>query len=226
MKVFQIYFKPEQLPLLDYLPLYNYNPTLFFESSVILDLVRNGHHLDTDYFGVVSYKLREKIGIMQNNWRSHPNIANHSVQTFTPEQFKDELYKGLPDAMSFQCHSPHDPVLEAVKYHSKFADLWLEIMTKIGYNWKPTRIQNIFYCNFFVAKSQIYERFVKEMLGPAIMVMNEMPGLMADSGYRSSPFPKELQYKFGIQHWPYHAFICERMFSYFAHIHNLKCLHY
>lgn len=229
LKVFQIYYHESQRPKLEasYLPFFNHDATLFFESQVIADLVRSGHHNDCDYFGVVSYKLREKIGTdMKDNWRGHANIANHSINNFTPEQFEEELFKHNPDVMSFQCHQGHDPVGVAEAFHYGFRKLWFQVMKEINYDWQPTFIENIFYCNFFVAKSEIYETFVSDMLMPAMRIMEKMPELMADSGYRSTPLPEKLKLKYGIEHWPFHPFICERFFSWYAHIHKLKCLHY
>lgn len=231
MKVFQIYFHERHRPLLEaeYLPIYNYAPTKYFESQVIADLIEAGQHKGSDYFGVVSYKLREKIGIMKNNWRDHPNIANHSTQEFTPEEFKRQLYDKMPDAMSFQCHQGHDIVLKAQEFHPKFMQLWTYIMNRIGFPWKPTIIANVFYCNFFIAKSEIYEAYVKEMLLPAMDLMDRMTtssGIWDDSGYRNTQLPPEVQKRLGVKYWPYHPFLCERMFSWYAHLNGLKCLHY
>lgn len=227
MRVFQIYFDPSQIDQLEpgYDPYFNEKCTLFFESEVIRDLIERGEHKRSEYFGVVSYKFRQKLGYMRDNWKNNKNIANTSVREFTTETFEELLYQFRPDAMSFQRHAPHDPVMIANGFHPNFRKYWEEIMTKIGYKWEPVRIENVFYCNYFVAKSDLYERYVNEMLGPAMEVMKQMPELMSNSRY-PLPWPKRLEEQFGVPHWTYHAFICERMFSYFAHIHNFKCLHY
>jgi hypothetical protein len=225
MKVYQIYFKEDQNGLLDYIPYYNDECSLFFENSVIRDLILKNEHLESDYFGVLSYQLRDKVRITKTSWRMHPNIANHSIKEFTPEQFETELYKHRPDVMSFQCHMQHDPISYANNFHPNFSKYFEEIMIRIGYRWKPTVFQDVFYCNYFVAKSSIYEKYVKEMLIPAMEVMKIMPELLNNSKY-PKPLPDTLKKSFGINHYPYHPFICERMFSFFAHLNNLKCLHY
>lgn len=225
LKVYQIYFKEEQLPLCDYIPYHNKNCTVFFENSVIKELVENKEHVDYEYFGVVSYKLREKIGIMKNDWKGIRNISNTSTVQFTPESFQKELFDNMPDVMSFQRHVGHDPITFGEQYHPGLIKYFREIMSKIGYDWSPTHFDNIFYCNYFVAKGSIYEKYVKEMLIPAMEVMSKMPELMANS-YYPRPLPDHLKLSFGVNHYPFHAFICERMFSYFAWIHNYKCLHY
>lgn len=235
MKVYQIYFKEEHKKLLEpqFIPFENKVCSIFFESFVMRYLIDHGHHRDgsffgDDYFGVVSYKVKEKLGYMKTDWKN-ARIANRSVTEFTVEQFERELHKHKPDAMSFQRHDPHDTVMVADGYHPGFRKYWVEIMSKLGYHWEPGTNEDVFYCNYFVAKATIYERFVKEMLAPAMDVMMTMPELLKDSYYRpsdGSKLPENLQKQFGITHYPFHPFICERMFTYFATLHNLKCLHY
>jgi hypothetical protein len=225
LRVYQIYYQAEQLPNLIYIPHLNKECTVFFENSPIRMMVENQAHIGAEYFGVVSWKLKHKLGYqMKQQWRSMPNIANHSTNEFTPESFAIELKRHAPDVMSFQRHVPHDPVMFANQFHSKFSHFFNEIMSKIGYPGHLGRLENVFYCNSFVAKSPIYERYVTEMLAPAMDIMKEMPELMENSGY--GPLPENLQKQFGVTHYTYHAFLCERMFSYFAHIHKLNCIHY
>ena len=224
--IYQIYFDDSQLPMLEkeYIPYKNENCTVFFENAVMAELVDKKIVEAGEYFGVVSYKLRGKIGLLKK-WKSLPNIANHSVSEFTPELFESELQKHKPDVMSFQRHIGHDTVSFADKFHPNFSKYFSEITQRIGYNWQPTYFKNVFYCNYFVAKSFWYEKFIDEMLVPAMNVMKNMPELHGNSGYPHK-LPEHLQKKFGYEHYPYHPFLCERMFSYFAHIHNLNCLHF
>lgn len=225
LKVYQIYFKEDQLRKLDYIPYYNYDCTPFFENSVIRNLVEHKEHLKADYFGVVSHKLREKIQISKTSWRSVKNICNISNQQFSPQLFQHELNKFRPDIMSFGRHVPHDNVSYADQFHPNFSKYFSYIMSKIGYNWKPQVFQDIVYCNFFVAKSEIYGRYVNEMLAPAMDVMMEMPELFQNSNYPHA-LPDNLQKKFNCEWYPYHTFLCERMVSYFIHLNKFKCLHF
>ena len=225
LKVYQIYFNENQKISLDYIPVLNNDCTLFFENDVVKSLIEKNDHLETEYFGVVSYKLRHKLGYEMKNWSALPNIANHSTKEFTPELFETELKKHLPDVMSFQRHIGHDTVSFADNFHPNLSKYYKEIMNKIGYDWQPTSFKDVFYCNYFVAKSDIYERYVKEMLIPAMEVMKTMPELMQNSNYPKQ-LPENLKQSFGVSHYTYHTFICERFFSYFAHVHKLNCLHY
>jgi hypothetical protein len=126
--------------------------------------------------------------------------------------------------MSFQRHPPHDPVTLGSWYHPNFADYFQRIMAAIGYSWTPAGVADIFYFNYFVARADIYKRYVDEMLSPAMAVMDGMPELMQDARY--APLPEPLRTQFGISFYPYHPFLCERFFSFFAHVHRLKCAHY
>lgn len=227
MKVYQIYFDKSQINELipEYTPFFNTNTTVFFENEVIRTLIEQGAHHDTDYFGVVSYKLAGKLKTMKKDWSNFKDIVNYSEQTFTPKNFEAELYRIQPDVLSFQRHAAHDPISQANSFHPNFIPYWKEIMAKIGYSWKPEEFQNVFYCNYFVARSSVYEQYVREMLAPAMNVMLPMKDLFKNPKYPRL-LPNELQKKWRIKHFPYHPFLCERMFSYFAHLHKLKCAHF
>lgn len=225
LKVYQIYYSEDHLGKLDYTPYLNSECSIFFEHSVMVDLINSGSHIDFKYFGVVSHSLREKITISKTSWRNIKNIANVSINQFTPESFARELMVNQPDVMSFQRHIPHDPISFGNSFHTGMSDFFKKIMLEIGYNWSPVAFQNVFYCNYFVAKSAIYEEYVKAMLEPAMDVMMTMPELLKNSGYPKK-LPEHLRAQWGIDFYPYHTFLCERMFSYYVHLKKLKCLHY
>jgi hypothetical protein len=150
-KFYQIYFDNSQLSKLDYTPYFNDKCTYFFESQVIADLLPEMK--DCDYFAVTSHLLREKCATSKE-WRG--SIKNDSVIPFSPEMFEFYLMKKKPDAMSFQRHPPHDPISLGDKYHPKFSSFFRDIMGAIGYDWRPTVFQNVFYCNYQAVKPEIY----------------------------------------------------------------------
>jgi hypothetical protein len=223
MKVFQIYFDDSQKGGLDYLPYRNDDCTIFFENSVIKSLLQAGAHQGCDYFGVVSHQLRNKLAYTREAWTGE--LANGSTRTFTPEDFEAEVLRQRPDAMSFLSQAPHDPITCAEGFHPGFSHYFQRIMGAIGYDWRPMRLDHVFYFNYFVATPAVYERYVTEMLAPAMAAMNTMPELMQNSGY-ARQLPLNLRTRFGISHYPYHPFLCERFFSFFAHVNQLKCSHY
>jgi hypothetical protein len=108
--IYQIYFDESQRAGLDYIPYRNDDCTVYFESAVMCRLVEAGAHRASDYFGVVSYQLRQKIEGTRESWKHNEGIASVSARDFTPEMFERELRRETPDAMSFVRHAPHDPV--------------------------------------------------------------------------------------------------------------------
>lgn len=227
MRVFQIYFDVDHKSRLEpeFFPYFNADCNEFMENKVIRDLVLNGHHLGSEYFGVVAYKIREKLGFTKENWRNNKNIVNTSTQEFTVAEFVHQLYDVQPDAMSFQRHKRHDVVSVAQGFHPGFMNIWAEVMRRCGYRWMPKDYENVFYCNYFVAKEHIYERYVREMLVPVMTELLLIPEAFGVCNYPEA-LPSHLARKFERNHYTFHAFICERLFTYFAHIHQLKCAHY
>ncbi len=135
LKVYQIYFEEAQRTNLEqtYVPFFNSDCTPYFENSVIKKLIEDGAHKDAQYFGVVSYQLRNKINTTRTTWRNIKNIANVSENIFSATHFEQLLQKELPDVMSFQRHLPHDPVSFANQFHPNFSKYFAEIMQRIGY---------------------------------------------------------------------------------------------
>lgn len=218
--IYQIYYEKSQLKNLDYTPLYNPNCTYFFESQVMADTPIP----ECDYFGIVGPNLRAKIDVSKT-WRAS-YIANTSVTNFSPETFEEELLKKMPDIMSFGRHAPHNPVAFADRFHPNFSKYFKAVLRAIGKeNAKITHYEKIIYWNYFVAKPEIYKEYVDEWLIPAINAMIEMPDLMQNSGYPKK-LPETLQKKWGIAHYPYHPFICERLISVFINQKNYKFLNY
>lgn len=226
LKVHQIYFEESQKAILEpnYIPYDNSSKcTIWFENTPIKDLIFEGAHLESEYWGVISYNLRNKLS-QTKKWQE-VFAKNHSVKDFSSTEFEQILLDQKPDVMSFCLHPAQDQVRVGEKYHPKFVVYWKYIMDQIGYPWVPEVWLWISYCQFHVAKSKIYERYVFEMLVPAMKVMEGMPELMEPSLY-NKPYPERLQKETGVDHWTYHAFLCERMMSFFVHIHSLKGISY
>jgi hypothetical protein len=215
MKIHQIYFNESQIDQLEpgFVPTFNENCSHFFEAEVMCNLILSGAHKDSDYFGVVSYGFRHKL--------NNPNYILSDIKEFIPEVFQHRLYDSNPDIMAFQRSSPHDPIAWAEEHHPGFTKLWKQVMDKIGFSWSPKIYEHNIYCNYFVARNEIYAKFVEDLMIPAIEVMCEMNELWENSGYVHA-LPQHLQQKWNVKHYPFHPFICERLISFYIHTHQLK----
>ena len=224
MKVFQIYFDQSQIEKLEpgFIPYFNEKCTVYFENQVIRELIEKGEHIDSTYFGVVSYNMRDKHHMMKKRWNSISGIRNESDADISYDALYAKLLLESPDVLSLQTHAPHDPIAFANRVHPGFLVFWMHIMDKIGYQWEPTIYPWVSYCNYFIAKRDIYERYVMEMLIPAMEVMNEMPELMARCPYPKM-YSEKLKADTGVDHYTWHSFLCERLFTHFAFTQNLKC---
>lgn len=218
MVVYQIYFQDQQKKLLEpeFIPYKNEDCTIFFENSVIKDLVDQGHHKRSEYFGVVSYNLRYKLGLRSRNVEEV--VRNRNAKDF---DFSNLQMQG--DVMAISNIIGHDTVTNAQRYHPNFIKLFERVTDAIGIKWRPTIFEVPIYWNFFIAREEIYEEYVK-YLTRAMEVMYDMKELYENANYHK-PLPKDLQEKFMLPHYPYHTFICERLPNWFFHINKIKCHH-
>lgn len=217
LKVYQIYYKPEQLAACDYNPYLNKNCSVYFENSVISELVNKGEHSDSKYFGVVSWNLRNKI---KNTLG--PRVG---IKPFYADALSNTLAASQPDIMGLQQYRKHDPLKLFPGIHKELPKFFKKVVADIGLPTVSTSLEHNFYCNHFIAKSDIYERYVLEVLNPAISVMDAMPELMIDSGY-PRPLPIDLIFRWGISYYPYHTFICERLFGYWVSLNKFNVKYY
>ena len=164
----------------------------YFENDVIKEIVAAGHGTGFDYLGIFSHAIGSKITFKENGL------------LFNPENLKAVISKGEADFYSFQKRRSNKNIVhQAEQWHPGITGFTKSILEKIGYS-LPDRLDRIVLFNHFVARREVYDRYVHEMLIPAMNVMANMPELYGNAGYKTDP-PK------GFNHWPYHPFILERL---------------
>lgn len=220
LRIFQVGYKPEHARVCEWNYVDNYQDcSVYFENSVIAQLIGDGQHLGCKYFGVVSHALQHKV----NTCRRGPRV---NMSRWDKDVAEARLFSsGTSDIFGFLQYQPHDPVRYFLSVHPTLPFYFREVTDRIGAEWniRGEVFQHVFYGNHFVARPQIYEHYVREFLNPAMKVMDEMPELLQDSGY-PYPLPSNLRERFGVGWYPLHAFIAERLFSYWAHIHNKELI--
>jgi hypothetical protein len=221
-KVYQIYYDnaSKEACFNEYDHIYNTVCTPFFENDIIVSLINNNAHKESKYFGVFSGHFKNKIQGAKDGKRINPDYINNNLDT---------------DVVSFfRSHRNKNVVSKAEQFHPGFTRALENIFERINFKIdlkKDTRF--IVYQNHFVAKSDIYERYVKELLEP---VMNEMKNesnkelqniIWQDSGYhKKKTMPEKLKKEMGVPYYPYHTFLCERLFSIFLNKYStITCKH-
>lgn len=173
--------------------------TPYFENQVIVDLINQGKHKQSEYFGVFSHDIGKEISFKEKG------------EPFSPES----LLKCMDgtDVFSFQKRRQQENIVyQAENYHPGIVKDTEFILNEIGYE-IPKKLDSIILFNHFVMKSDLYERYVKEMLKPAMKVMETMPELHRDAGYKKLKKGEHPDFTehLGYSHYPIHPFLLERL---------------
>jgi hypothetical protein len=118
----------------------------------------------------------------------------------------------------------------AENYHPGFRQAMEMIVEAIGL---PVDLKEdtrmICYQNAFIARGRIYQDYVDTVLSPAMEVMRDKSNkplqhiLWKDSNYHRKREPEikaRLIKYLGIDYYPYHTFICERLFSLYMQVNK------
>lgn len=192
-----------------------------FENTVIAELIESGAHLDSEYFAVFSHDIARHVHFKE--W-----ISDSEKLAFNP----DNLLKVVElnpqvDVFAFEKRRKNQNFIrQAEHYHPGFVRLITTIIQEVGFmDQVPKKIDHIILFNHFVARSEMYEQYVTELLNPAMEVMKGMDELWQDSGY-IKPMPEVLKDRFfrafGKPYFPYHPFLLERLPSLFVQKYKLN----
>jgi hypothetical protein len=206
---------------LDFEPYLNADCTPYFENSVIIDLYNKGL-IDGDYFGVLAPSYLSKIGFLRAC--KIANLTNRSDAKISKQLILSTLENVKPDILDLMRHEPHNTIDVANRFHPEFKKYFGYIMHQIGFHYKPKVYQHVNYCNYQICKPDIYRKYIEQMLIPSIEVMKDMKELWGNAHY-SKQLPTDLIAKFGVSHYPYHTFICERLFTVWADSTTYKFYH-
>jgi hypothetical protein len=198
IKVFSITYHQDQVA--DFEPIDNSHiktieqKSYLFEYNPILKIVPAFN--DKDYYGIFSWKFKQKTGIEnvielleKNNYKEY-DIIN--------------LCKPLPR-----------PYIEFTDdYHIGFIDIFEPLCEDLGIELKePT---HHIYSNFFICKGEIYKEYAK-ILTEAINLLETKYKVLSWRYCRYNGLePKQLKVFTGLNHYTFHTFVLERMMSVWA----------
>ncbi len=188
---------------------------LFFETDVMARLVSEGWHRYSDYFGVLSHRFQRKLMETQTWPLPLKNLNRETITCEAVESFLET--KPEADLVYLARHIPHAVFQLGESIHPGLMAATKRMLECIGINFDLSlRARCPIYFNSFVARSKFLERYVMDLLEPAMLAATEdstlRTMLFTDSGYFKS-FPAELAAFYGINHYPLHAFIGERLIN-------------
>lgn len=204
-KLIQIYYLHEQRAnCYPFAELYcNEGLTIFFENEVIKRFVLAA---DTDKIGVCSWKLKEKMRM---------NVCR-------PRELTEEIINSDYNVLSFTCNTKYHKMLTAADHwHKGFRAAIDKVCESIGQRC-PGEVKIPIYQNAFMAKTEIYQDYVKNWLSPAMDAMINDPVLKemvtVDSGYtnlakKDAADQERLMNLIGMPFYPLAPFVLERLFS-------------
>ena len=207
--IYQIYYDEKQRSkLIPYsIPYYNEGLTIFFENDCIVKLVKD---CTSEKVGVVSWKLSDKM-------RKH-HLEGLMVK-------KDSDYQVLSLTRN---SSRHSMLAMANAWHPHFKSTIELLWGKLGYK-MPGEAKQPIYQNHFLAKTEIYKRYVNEFLSPAIDLIEKDEELhekmIQPSGYgklNRHADMRSVKAKLGMDDYPLCTFILERCPSLFMTMHRIQ----
>lgn len=202
-ELWQIYYDEKQkVNCFPFANLY-YNPTLtiFFESSIIKELVLS---TKADKIGVCSWKLAEKMRMR--------------VGYKTP--LTQEALNSDYQVLSFSRNSSrHQMMAMANVWHKDFKSTITLLWEKLGYK-IPGEAKHPIYQNHYAAQTSIYRDYVENFLSPAMELtlsdeeLNKK--MLQPSGYgtlQRNCDLRSVKQKLGMSDYPIAPFILERCVS-------------
>lgn len=211
---FQIYYREQQKEKLYpfAIPIYNEKLTIFFENSVISNLVEASQ---AKKIAVCSWKLRDKL-----RW-----------YIGRPRELTMEVLESDYEVLSFTKNTKHHHMLAAASaWHPGFKETFEKILNMIGVK-APSEVKIPIYQNHFSASTHIYRGYVYHYLDPSMDVIKNDPEInrmaMSDSNYSDLTNKKanHLKEKLGIDYYPLVPFLLERLFSVFVHNEKISVTH-
>lgn len=222
IRIRQIYYKPVQYGLCDekFFPYENKKASLFLENQVIADLFNQKDYLDCDYYGIFSWKFRNKISYTSSYiFNRMEQLANENFEVFS----------------FFDANEQRNPNLNMWKqgnvWHPLFSTIGKLLFQELGLPDPLTIRTRLIFSNHWITTPKIYARFCKEMLIPCMELMQNNQEIKElcemDANYISRDRLKEEDCFpiFGKYYYTYHPFICERLFGTFCGLHDIKLKH-
>jgi len=167
------------------------------EYNPIIDIIDNKINDFNGYVGVFSWKFSQKTGVSKRILEKVLKSVENDVDVIglSPQYFNNNYLKISEEK------------------HPGFIEILNLICNDL--NLKVSEPKNIVYSNFFIAKKQFYKDFINNIIKPAIELMETKYKdiVWKDANYQWGLNKEELKKYTGLDYYPFHVFILERLLS-------------
>ncbi len=220
IKIYQIYYNEGSQLQLDrqFTPYLNTHCTKYFSDQVAIELYDAGLMDECDYFGIVSWRLWQKIRRGDIRAQIYADNKAHDFYYFT---------RRLPGIKQKQLWQ------QANFLHSTDLTSYIQmLLSELGFNVDLLKMDLVpAYFSYQICKTMLYQDYIETLLKPMIALMEDTsrPDLQAwlnqDANYEryGNALTKErLREITGFPYYTKHTFITERLFATYAALKGWK----
>jgi len=176
-----------------------------FEYNPIINILES--YQKSDYVGIFSWKFGMKTGFFKKK-------IDYMLEKY-PNQ----------DIYSFCYHYPHfgpNFYQFTEKYHNGFMEIFRLLCDDLNLDYQESN--KLVYSNFVLVKWEIYQDFVEKIIKPAIALLEDKYEHLAwrNANYVDGLKPLELKQATGLDYYPMHTFVLERLWCAYIKTKNLK----
>lgn len=168
-----------------------------FEYNPIIDIVKN-HAIEEEYLGIFSYKFPFKCGSGKGP------MTKERLMALLRETPGKDVYglSGIYSSNNFGFAFAEDS-------HPGFSEIFFPLCEDLGLSTKQPEF--MINSNFFIARTEIYRRYVFDVIVPAIELLE---GKYRHLAWRECRYPAgaaNIMDLTGIPYYTFHSFILERL---------------
>lgn len=175
---------------------------------------------DGEYIGILSARFEDKL-----HWRQSVNSIAGAIEAIESDGYSADVYS------FFKSFTTRNVWTKAEQWQPGILEiaqiLFKEFEFKSGVEIGDiTQLETpIVYQNAFIARKGVYFDYVNSWLIPLIEIMHNnkqlKPLLMQDAKYQGAKLNKaQCSEVFGVPHYTFHPFVCERFFSTYLAINS------
>jgi hypothetical protein len=229
LKIYQIYYKEDHEADLDKDFVWLRNDFHFpgFESEIIFNFLENGGwNIDSDWIGFFSHSVGNKLNNYSLKTIEEAIDKNPQASIISPKINNYKIFSNKKTDKAQDILEDHleirNSYFELLKYLYQYNIFEKEFIMQ-----ELALIKNPIYCNFWVAKSDLYINFFKKVIGPILKLYrsdSHINFIMNKESYYINPYKDDENFETfrpsnsfiqstGLEYFPCLPFCLERMIN-------------